>query len=76
MREFIFADRDGIEWCVSWQAAEHTAVAVGGREVTLPAGLQFECTALIIRVPMQYWIDPRAVPRGRLQAMIDREMAR
>ncbi len=77
MVECRFVDRDGIEWRVSWRSAEKRATAEGGGEAAeIPAGLMFECAALVLRVPMRYWVDPRAIPAVRLQAMIDREMAR
>ena len=76
MPPHIFIDRDGIEWCVSWRPEESIAIAAGGREESFAAGFQFECSALFLRIPARYLVDPRAIPGARLQAMIDREMAR
>ena len=74
MAEVLFADRDGIEWTVSWRPAETAAMVVGGRVTSFPAGLAFRCSAVWFRAPIPYRVDPRAVPRARLQAMVDRAL--
>ena len=71
-----FMDRDGVEWTVSWKSTMLTAKAVGGDAIREKAGLEFLCNALIFRVPTPYWVDPRAVPPSRLQAMVDGALSR
>lgn len=71
MMEHVFTDRDGIDWSVTWKARMVHAQRIGGEPEYLPAGLEFRCAALVFRVSVSYRVHPRAIPRNRLQAMVD-----
>ena len=67
-----FTDRDGTVWTVEWRQAEAVARTVNGEPEYLPSGLEFTCSALVFRVPWPFDVHPRAIPRARLQEMVDR----